>query len=172
MQTDDTRCTNSRSVGYLPGLCIHHTGYSFRPSDLRCVCRHAFRINDPHSSQSHSHEASLSTCTLFGTRLLRMPPSGAPPLPHATACGLPSPLLPRQSLGSIHLLVVKLARQARNSLYFALIIARALSVKLPQLAARDYDALSGFMSQGHQTYAVPLTKGNARHSWTSSLYTP
>ena len=44
----------------------------------------------------------------------------------------------------IHLLVFKLGAEQP---YFALIIARALSVQVPQLAARDYDALSGFESK-------------------------
>ena len=110
--------------GYLPGLCIHH---SFQPLP--------------------GLEAR-STCTLFRTRLLRMPPSA----PHATACArarhaISSPLQPRQhspprcQVGAEEPLLCVEYRPCP-------------CVQLHHLAARDYDALSGFESRSSYYYCV------------------
>jgi hypothetical protein len=94
-----------------PGVyVVHHTTYRLKQlSSVRCVCRHAIRINDPHSSQPlaglavHLHTLTNS----IAPHKLRMPPSvPRPMLLPARARGLPSPLLPRLH----HLLLVKLAR--------------------------------------------------------------
>jgi hypothetical protein len=100
---------------------VHHTCTTYRLkqlSSVRCVCRHAIRINDPHSSQPlaglavHLHTLTNS----IAPHKLRVPPSvPRPMLLPARARGLPSPLLPRLH----HLLLVKLAR---NSLYFGVIL--------------------------------------------------
>ena len=114
MQTDDTTIHTARhSRSGLPrypppGLC--RSSYRLKQlSSVRCVCRHAIPINDPHSSQPlaglavHLHTLTNS----IAPHKLRMPPSvPRPMLLPARARGLPSPLLPRLH----HLLLVKLAR--------------------------------------------------------------
>ena len=106
--------------GYLPGLCIHH---SFQPLP---------GLNP----LAHSSELDCSACPHLRPMLL-------PARARATRSHH------RCSLGSIHLLVVKLAR---NSLYVE--YRPCPCVQLHHLAARDYDALSGFESRSSYYYCV------------------
>ena len=135
-----THDTHSRSGRILPGL-VFITGF-FHPLYISEVFGHTIRINDPHSSQplaglaplAHSSELDCSACPHLRPMLQ---PARAPRSHH------------RCCLGSIHLLVVKLAR---NSLYVE--YRPCPCVQLHHLAARDYDALSGFESRSSYYYCV------------------
>jgi hypothetical protein len=115
---------------------------------------------------THSWSGRILTRSMYSSQLSAAPRDpGLDPLAHSSeldcsACPHLRPmLLPararatrshhRCSLGSIHLLVVKLAR---NSLYVE--YRPCPCVQLHHLAARDYDALSGFESRSSYYYCV------------------
>jgi hypothetical protein len=102
------------------------------------------RILTRSSIHHRFHPESSQPLPGLAVHLHTLPNSIPPYSPHATACARARATQAhhRCSLGSIHLLVVKWRGTA-----FTLSIARALRVQLHHLAARDYDALSGFESR-------------------------